>query len=80
MSDTMIPNSETKQIIMNLWLLKNANSQCKRIIRPPRARSAPLEEWIQDTINIESHDHDDVWIGKAMPRDLKKSGHVKCFN
>ena len=28
--------------------------------RPLKARSEPLEEWIQDIINIESHDHDDA--------------------
>ena len=52
----MIPNSETKQIIIESLSFENTNSLCKRIIRPLKARSTPLEEWIQDTISIESHD------------------------
>ena len=42
----MIPNSEARQIIIESLAFENANSLCKRIIRPLKARSAPLEEWI----------------------------------
>ena len=51
----MIPNSEARQIITESLDFKKANSQFKKIIRALKPRSAALEEWIQDTINIESH-------------------------
>lgn len=41
----MIFNSEARQIIESLPF-ENANTQCKRVTRPLKARSAPLEEWI----------------------------------
>ena len=59
----IIPNSEAIQIILKSLLFENANSLCKRIIKLLKARSAPLEECIWDSINIESHDHDDAWKG-----------------
>lgn len=42
----MIFNSEARQIIIESLPFKNANTQCKRVTRPLKARSAPLEEWI----------------------------------
>ena len=68
----MISNSEVRQIIIESLAFENANSLCKRIIRPLKARSAPLEEWIQDTINIASHEHDDTWIKEVISRGLIK--------
>ena len=56
----MIPNSEAKQVIIEFLGFKNANFLCKRINRLLRDRSAPLEKWIRDTINTESHDKDDT--------------------
>ena len=44
--NTAIPNSEARQIIIESLAFEYANSQCKRIIRPLKARSGPLEEWI----------------------------------
>lgn len=54
----MIPNSEARQKIIEFLLLKMLI--CKTVIRPLKVRLAPLEEWIQDTVNIESHNHDDA--------------------
>ena len=52
--------------------LENANAQCKILTSLLKARSTPLENWIQDTINIESHGHDATWI-EVSSRDLKKN-------
>ena len=57
----MTPNSEVRRIIIEPLAFENANSLCERIIRLLKARSAPLEEWVQDNINIVSHDPDDAW-------------------
>ena len=56
----MIPDKEGRWIIIESLVFENVNAQWKRVIRPLKTRSATLEEWIWDTINIESHDHDDV--------------------
>ncbi|XP_052610186.1 oxidized purine nucleoside triphosphate hydrolase isoform X1 [Peromyscus californicus insignis] len=48
----MVPNSEASQIIIESLAFENANAACKRIIRPLKARSAPLEDWIRDTVNV----------------------------
>ena len=42
----MIPNSEARQGIIESLDFENANFQCKRIIRPLKARSSLFEEWI----------------------------------
>ena len=53
----MIPNSEARQIIIESLAFENANSQFKRIIRPLKTRSEPLEPWgngskIQSVLSI----------------------------
>ena len=72
----MIPDSEDGQIIIKSLAFKNANSLCKRITWSLKAMSAPLEEWIWDTINLDSHEHDDTWIEKVIFRNLRKKS--KC--
>ena len=39
-----------------------------------------MEEWIQGTINIESHDHDDIYmvLGELINTVLKKNPNTKC--
>ena len=36
--------------------------------------------WICDTINIESHDHDDIWIGEVISRGLRIKRMSDCIN
>ena len=36
-----------------------------------------MEEWIQDTTNVESYDHNNKWIGEVIFRSLKKNQNVK---
>ena len=76
----MIPNSEVRWIIIESLAFENANAQHRRVIRPLKARWTPLEEWVWDTIDIESRDHNDVWIGEVISRGLKKNRYVECFN
>ncbi|KAL6084445.1 hypothetical protein STEG23_024432, partial [Scotinomys teguina] len=66
--NTMIPNSEDKQIIKSL-AFENASTECKRIIGPLMAISPLMDECIPNTIYIESHDHDEAWIGEMISRD-----------
>ena len=41
---------------------------------------APLEEWIWDTITVESHYPDDAWLGEVMSRGLKRNRNARCFH
>lgn len=54
--------------IIEYLAFKNANSQMG-----DQARSAPIEEWIQNTINTESHNHDDAQIAEVISKNLKKN-------
>ena len=76
----MVQNSEARQIVIESLTFESANFLCKRIIGPLKARSAPLEECIQNTINIESHEHGNTWIGEVISRCLRKTLNVKCYN
>ena len=58
----MIPNSKARQIIIKSLAFENGDSLCKMIIRLLKARLVPLKELIWDKINIESHEHGDLWI------------------
>ena len=58
----MTSNSEARQIIIESLTFENTNAQCNSVIQPLKARSAPLEKWIRDTINIVSLDHNDAWV------------------
>ena len=40
----MLSNSEARQIVIEPLAFENANSQCKRVIRPLKARLSPTEE------------------------------------
>ena len=44
------------------------------------SKVSTLEEWIQDTIKLESHDHDDAWKGEVIFSGLRKNGNVKHHN
>ena len=64
----MIPDSEARQTIIDSLVFKKANAQCKWVIRSIKVRSTLSEEWIWDTINIETQD-DDEWIGEIIFRN-----------
>ncbi|KAL6059743.1 hypothetical protein STEG23_009665, partial [Scotinomys teguina] len=56
--------------------ITDTNEACKRIIRPLKSRSAALEDWIRNTFNFESHEHDDIWIGEMISKDANKQGNA----
>ncbi|XP_052568117.1 endogenous retrovirus group K member 10 Gag polyprotein-like [Peromyscus californicus insignis] len=72
----MVPDSEASKIIIESLTFENANAACKTIIRPLKARSVPLEDWIRDTVNVEAHEHDDMWVAEAISKGLR---NVRCF-
>ena len=59
---------------------KNDNSECKRMIRPLKARSDPIDEWIWNIVDIGSHTYDDTWIEEVISKNFKEVQKVRCFN
>jgi hypothetical protein len=57
-------------------LIQNAEG----VIRPLKARLAPINEWIRNLADIASHIYNDTLIGKATSKSCKKNQNVKCFN
>ena len=56
---------------------KNANAQCKRILRPLKARSAPIEDWIREKINVDLYDNDDNLIESLS---LEEQGQAQMLD
>jgi len=54
-------------------LKKNANSESKKVIRPLKARSAPTDEQIRNTVPIGSHSSDMTLIGEVISKGFRKS-------
>lgn len=44
-ANRMIQNPEARQIKIESLTFENVSSQCKRVIRPLKARLAPIVEW-----------------------------------
>lgn len=36
------------------------------------------EVWIQHTVNIDSLDYDEAWVGKVISKGLKRNQNIKC--
>ena len=73
-----VRDSEARRIIIETLAFENANTQCKRVLRPLKARSAPIEDWIRETMNVDLYD--DNLIGEFISRETRTSPNVRCFN
>lgn len=61
----MIFDPDARQILTGSLTFENTNVECKRVIRPLRANSAPIEEWIRHTIDTGPNtSKNDTWIGE----------------
>ena len=66
---------------MNLWLLKNANLECKKIIGPLKSTSAPMNEWIQHMMTVGTFGYnDESWVEEAISKAMRRHQTAKCFN
>ena len=65
--------------IIESLAFENANAECKEVIRPLRARSASIDEWIRYTADVGSRLPDMTVIGEAATRHLKMTQDFKCF-
>ena len=75
------------EYLLNLWLSKNANLECKKILGLLKVRSAPMDEWILHTKNIETLDYDtESWVGfpilnwEAISKGMRRHQTANYFN
>ena len=59
-ANRMISDPEVRQILIECLAFENANSECKRVMMPAKARSTPIDECIRQTVDIGSHTYDDI--------------------
>ena len=41
---------------------KYLEQECKRVIRPFKKRSEPIDEWIRNMVDIGYHAYDETWV------------------
>ena len=60
---------------------ENANLECKKLFGSLKVRSAPMDEWILHTDNVESFDYNsEALVGEAISKGMKRHQKTKCFN
>ena len=60
---------------------ENVNLECKKIRGSLKVRSAPVDEWILQTINIESFEYiTKSCVGEAISKGMKRRQNDKYFN
>jgi hypothetical protein len=72
--------SAARKAIIEPLAFENANAKCKEVIRPLRARSASIEEWIRYTADVGSRLPDMTVIGEAATRHIEVTQDFKFFN
>lgn len=76
-----VADPEARQILIESLAYENSNSQCKKVLWPLKIRSAPLDEFILHTTNIESNDYGtEAWVGEAISEHMKRHKNTKCFS
>lgn len=66
--DLQITDPNIRRLLTESLAYENANPQYKQILWPLKIRSAPLEEWVLYTANIETG----TWVGEAIYKGLKQ--------
>ena len=60
---------------------ENASLGRKRILRPSKVRSSPVDEWILYTMNVETLDYStEACVGEEISNGIRRHQNAKCFN
>lgn len=54
--ELQVTDSDSRRILIESLAYENANPQCKQVLWPLKITSAPLEEWVLYTENLEYKD------------------------
>ena len=77
--DRAITDPETKQSLIEILAFENANTECKRVIKPLKADGAPIDEWIRETIGIGPQERHANIIGQIIAGSIMNQ-NAQCFN
>ena len=61
---------------------ENANLKYKKILGSLKFISAPVDEWILHTMNVETFDYStEAWVGEVISNGMmRRHQNAKCFN
>lgn len=65
----IVKDREVREILIETLAFKNANSGCKKEIRPLMAKSALIDECIRNTTDIGSHIYDVTLIREVISKN-----------
>ena len=72
---------EARHVLIESLAFENANFEGKKILESLKVRSAPMNEWILHTINVETFDYStEAWVGEAIFNGMRRHQNTKCFN
>lgn len=69
----IVSDSEVRKILIEFLAFKNANLECKWVIRSLKARSAPKDQEIRNLADSGAHIYDGTLVRKVISRSLKKN-------
>lgn len=76
--EVQVANPESRRLLIESLAYENANPQCRQVIWPLKIRSAPLEEWVLHTANLECKSQDTgAWVGEAISTGLRRHQDAK---
>jgi hypothetical protein len=59
-----------RQSLIEIFTFENANTKCKRAIRPLKGKGAPIDKWIKETTGIGSQEHHVNIIWQIIVRSI----------
>ena len=69
------------EYLLNLWLLKMPTKNSKIYLSFLKVRSAPMDEWILHTMNIEKFENNtEYWVREAISKGMRRYQNAKYFN
>ena len=60
-----LSDSAARKARIESLAFENVNAECKEVIRPLRARSASIDEWVRYWVDVRHRSHDMTLIGEA---------------
>ena len=68
-----VTDPEARHVLIESLAFENANLECKKILGPLKVRSAPIDEWILHTMNVETFDYStEAWVGEVISNGMRR--------
>lgn len=63
-----VSDPDVRQMVIEILAFENGNNECKRVIRPLKVQTAPMDKCIRDMTHTGSHEYHTNIIGKYIAR------------